>query len=70
MNNFTERTWMGVVMEEELKKVMKTYVEYPPRKVQSYGYTGPITLSDYERLQTVREVLAKEGVNIPMPTGN
>jgi arylsulfatase len=61
---------MGVVMEEELKKVMKTYVEYPPRKVQSYGYTGPITLSDYERLQTVREVLAKEGVNIPMPTGN
>jgi len=70
MNNFTERTWMGVVMAEELKKVMKTYVEYPPRKVQSYGYTGPITLSDYERLQTVREVLAKEGVNIPMPTGN
>jgi arylsulfatase A-like enzyme len=70
MNNFTERTWMGVVMEEELKKVMKTYVEYPPRKVQSYGYTGPITLSDYERLQTVREVLAKEGVNVPMPTGN
>lgn len=70
MNNFTERTWMGVVMEEELKKVMKTYVEYPPRKVQSYGYTGPITLSDYERLQTVREILAKEGVNVPMPTGN
>ncbi|MBD2746637.1 arylsulfatase [Microvirga sp. BT688] len=70
MNNFTERTWMGVVMEEELKKVMKTYVEYPPRKVQSYGYTGPITLSDYERLQTVREVLAKEGVNVPMPSGN
>jgi arylsulfatase len=70
MNNFTERTWMGVVMEEELKKVMKTYVEFPPRKVQSYGYTGPITLSDYERLQTVREVLAKEGVNVPMPTGN
>nr|WP_249688863.1 arylsulfatase [Microvirga sp. 3-52] len=70
MNNFTERTWMGVVMEQELKKVMKTYVEYPPRKVQSYGYTGPITLSDYERLQTVREVLAKEGVNVPMPTGN
>ena len=61
---------MGVVMEEELKKVMKTYVEYPPRKVQSYGYTGPITLSDYERLQTVREILAKEGVNVPMPSGN
>ncbi len=32
MNNFTERTWMGVVMGEELKKIMATYVEYPPRK--------------------------------------
>ena len=24
MNNFTERTWMGPVMEQELKKIMKT----------------------------------------------
>jgi arylsulfatase len=70
MNNFTERTWMGVLMEQELKKIMTTYVKYPPRKVQSYGYTGPITLSDYERLQSVREILAKEGVNVPMPSGN
>lgn len=70
MNNFAERTWMGVVMEEEVKKVMATYVKYPPRKLQSYGYTGPITLSDYERLQSVREVLAKEGISLPMPTGN
>ncbi|HSH93690.1 MAG TPA: arylsulfatase, partial [Roseimicrobium sp.] len=70
MNNFTERTWMGVVMEQELKKIMATYVQYPPRKVQSYGYTGPLLLSDYERLQSVREILAKEGVSIPMPTGN
>ena len=35
MNNFTERTWMGVVMGEELKKLMETYVKYPPRKLQS-----------------------------------
>jgi arylsulfatase A-like enzyme len=70
MNNFTERTWMGVVMEQELKKIMATYVKYPPRKVQSYGYTGPITLSNYERFQWVRDQLAKEGVTIAMPTGN
>lgn len=70
MNNFTERTWMGVVMEQELKKIMATYVKYPPRKVQSYGYTGPITLSNYERFQWVRDQLAKEGVSISMPTGN
>ena len=70
MNNFTERTWMGVVMEQELKKIMATYVQYPPRKVQSYGYTGPITLSNYERFQWVREQLAKEGISIALPTGN
>jgi len=70
MNNFTERTWMAVVMEEELKKVMGTYVKYPPRKVQSYGYTGPLTLSDYEKFQSVREMLAKDGINLSLPTGN
>ncbi|WP_235777104.1 arylsulfatase [Rhizobium mesoamericanum] len=70
MNNFAERTWMGVVMGEELKKIMATYVQYPPRKAQSLTYDGPITLSDYEKFQWVRDALAKEGVNIPMPTGN
>ena len=70
MNNFTERTWMGVVMEQEIKKIMATYVKYPPRKVQSYGYTGPITLSNYERFQWVRDQLAKEGIQLALPTGN
>jgi len=44
--------------------------QYPPRPQQSEGYTGPITLSMYERFAHIREALAKEGVNIPMPTGN
>jgi arylsulfatase A-like enzyme len=70
MNNFTERTWMAVVMGEELKKLMATYVKYPPRKSQSLTYTGPITISNYERFQWAREQLEKEGVNIPLPTGN
>ena len=61
MNNFTERTWMGVVMGQELQKIMKTYVEYPPRKMQSVGYTGPITLSNYEKFQWVRELARKGG---------
>ena len=70
MNNFTERTWMAVVMGQELKKLMATYVKYPPRKLQGYGYTGPLTLSNYERFQGVREALEKQGISIPMPTGN
>jgi hypothetical protein len=31
---------------------------------------GPITLTQYERFQHVRETFEKEGINIPLPTGN
>ncbi len=49
---------------------MGTYVKYPPRKLQSMSYSGPLTLSDYQRFQHVRELLEKQGINIPVPTGN
>ncbi len=49
---------------------MKTYVQYPPRKLQSEIYYGPITLTQYQRFQWIREKLAKDGVTIPLPTGN
>jgi len=70
MNNFTERTWTLVTFNEELTKLMATYVKYPPRKMQSEVYTGPITLSRYQNFQWVRETLKKEGINLPLPTGN
>jgi arylsulfatase len=70
MNNFTERTWVMITISEEIKKLMQTYVQYPPRKVQSASYTGPITLSNYQKFEWIREQLKKEGVNIPLPTGN
>src|SRR5215468_8259198 len=70
MNNFKESTWIAPVMVEELKKLMKTYVDYPPRKLQSLGYTGPITLSSYQRFQWIREQLQKERINLTLPTGN
>ena len=59
-----------VPANQAVQELMKTYVEYPPRKLQSMTYTGPITISAYERLQSVREDLAREGVNQPLPTGN
>ena len=70
MNNFTERTWMGPVMNQELTQVMKTFIEIPPRKLQSEGYNGPITISAFEKFGWLREQLKKEGVNITLPTGN
>jgi arylsulfatase len=70
MNNFTERTWVMITISDEIKKLMKTYAQYPPRKIQSESYTGPITISQYEKFQSVREMLAKEGIHIALPTGN
>jgi arylsulfatase len=61
---------MGPVMQTELKRVMQTFIEYPPRKLQSDGYTGPITISAYEKFGWLREQLKKDGVSITLPTGN
>jgi arylsulfatase A-like enzyme len=70
MNNYTERTWTMVPIGQELTELMKTYVKYPPRKLQSMGYDGPIEISQYQKFQYVREMLMKDGINIPLPTGN
>lgn len=70
MNNYTEHTWTLVTFNQAIGDLMKTYIKYPPRKLQSEGYSGPITLTQYERFQNVREQLDKQGFQIPMPTGN
>lgn len=70
MNNFTESTWALVPANEAIRKLMKTYVDYPPRKLQSESYTGPITLTQYQRFTYLREALQKEGFSLPMPGGD
>jgi hypothetical protein len=70
MNNFTERTWTMISISDAIKELMKTYVKYPPRKIQSETYTGPITISNYEKFQWIRDQLSKEGVHFSLPSGN
>jgi arylsulfatase len=70
MNNFTERTWTMVTISESIKNLMMTYVKYPPRKLQSESYSGPITIPEYQRFDWMRQQLEKDGVHIPLPTGN
>jgi hypothetical protein len=67
MNNYTEHTWTLVTIGGAIKELMKTY---PPRKVQSESYSGPITLTQYERFTHIKDQLAKEGFKIGMSTGN
>jgi arylsulfatase A-like enzyme len=70
MNNFTERTWTLVTINQAIKEKMKSYVDYPPRKLQSEVYTGPITITRYQRFKWIRDQLEKEGFDLPMPSGN
>jgi len=70
MNNYTEHTWMLVTFNAAISEKMKTYLKYPPRKLQSEVYTGPVTLTQWQRLQSVREELRKNGFSLPMPSGN
>jgi arylsulfatase A-like enzyme len=70
MTNFTESTWALVPANEATRNLMQTYVEYPPRPLQSEGYAGPITLSQYFRFANVRDELEKQGFTLPLPSGN
>lgn len=70
MNNYTEHTWTLVSINDAIKELMKTYIKYPPRKLQSEGYSGPVTITQWQRFEHVREQLATERVNIGLPTGN
>jgi len=39
---------------------MKTYVDYPPRKLQSEMYSGPITIAEYQHSESVEKMLHGE----------
>jgi len=47
---------------------MQTDLTHPPRKLQSEGYAGPITIAQYQRLQRISERLVQDGFNIGLPT--
>ena len=70
MNNVTEHTWTIVTFSLAIGDLMKTDVQYPPRPLQSESYSGPITLTQSQRVKSLRDELAKEGIGLPMPTGN
>lgn len=57
MNNFTESTWLGPVMGQVLGDVMKSFAKYPPRKLQSDGYPGPIKITTYEKVMELKKQL-------------
>ena len=37
-DKYAERTWTMATINSAIKNLMKTYIRYPPRKLQSEGY--------------------------------
>jgi hypothetical protein len=44
-----------------------TYIQYSPRKVQSDAYSGPITITNFQKFEWLRDQLKKEGFNLGLP---
>lgn len=65
MNSQTETTWAAPIMQQELEKVMKSFVKYPPRPVQSEGYAGPLSITKFRTIMEVKEVLKERNIKIP-----
>ncbi len=70
MTTGRENTWTVPSLMGEAERITRTYIDYPPRPVQSESYSGPITLSEYHRFSTIRDQLNEQGFSIGLPTGN
>jgi hypothetical protein len=69
MNSFTEKTWTFVTFNRALAEIMKSYETYPPRKMQSEVYTGPMTIERFRKIEDIKDLLKKKGIQIPVPDG-
>ena len=67
MTNWTENSWLAAVMGPAVQDLMMTYVKYPPRPLQSEGYSGPIKISTYQRFKGILDELKKQGFKVGSP---
>ena len=65
MTTFTEKTWTLPIFNQATRKLIESYVKYPPRKLQSETYTGPLTIQRFRRIQEIKQLLKKRGIELP-----
>jgi arylsulfatase len=61
MNSYTEPHLVLVTVGDPFRELTQTYIKYSPRKIESEAYSGPITISSYERYQWIRDQLQEPG---------
>ncbi len=54
MTNWTEKSWTMPIFNDILKKVVDSYVKYPPAEVQSVSYAGPVRNSQFQRVEALK----------------
>lgn len=65
MNSFTEKTWTMVLFTLAQQKLMKSYVDYPPRPLQSESYAGPLGITQFRTIQRAKELMKEKGIVLP-----
>ena len=64
MNSWTEKTWTLVLFNKASADLMKTYEVDRPRKLQSEVYTGPMTIERYRKIDEIKDLLKKKGIDL------
>jgi len=70
MNSYTEKTWTLPIFNKATQELMQTYIQYPPRPLQSEVYTGPLEITRFRTIQQVKELMQQKGIQLPELKGN
>ena len=65
MNSFTEKTWTLPIFNKATQELMNTYIQYPPRTLQSEVYSGPMEITRFKTLQEVKMLMKEKGIQLP-----
>ena len=65
MNSFTEKTWTMVIFGLAQQKLMQSYIDYPPRPLQSESYSGPMSVTRFRTIQQAKKLMQEKGVVLP-----
>lgn len=70
MNSFTEKTWTLPIFNKATQELMETYFKYPPRPLQSEGYSGPMEINRFRTIQEAKKLMEEKGIKLPAELNN
>jgi arylsulfatase len=65
MNSWTEKTWTIPIFNKAIQDLMKSYVQYPPRPLQSEVFTGPMNITRFRTIQEIKKLMDEKGLSLP-----